>query len=176
MNLYFRFLWLLLRRISIGKKISAFDSCTTHFWVNPFDLDINMHMNNGRYLSIMDLGRIDLLLKAKTFWGLILNGYYPVVASEGIRFKKALMPFQFFQIRTQIDYWNEKDFYIKQEFIQNKKVVAEGYLKARFLRRGQGSITTRELFKLLGTEYKTCPESPKASALDQLHSQLTKPV
>lgn len=176
MNLYLRFLWLLIRRIYISKKISAFDACTTNFWVNPFDLDINFHMNNGRYLSIMDLGRIDLLLKAKSFWSLMLKGYYPVVASEGIRFKKALMPFQFFQIRTQIDYWNDKDFYIKQEFIQNKKVVAEGYIKARFLKRGHGSITTRELFKILGTDYKECPASPKAEALDQLHLNLTKSV
>ena len=176
MNLYFRFIWLLLRRIWISKPISAFDPCYTNFWVNPLDLDINFHMNNGRYLSIMDLGRIDLLLKARSFWSLILKGYYPVVASEGIRFKKALMPFQFFQIRTQIDYWNEKDFYIKQEFIQNNNVVAEGYIKARFLRRGQGSITTQELFRVLNIEYKTCPDSTKALALDQLHNQLTKPV
>lgn len=176
MNLYFRVVWLLLRRIFIPRKISAFDPCLTSFWVNPFDLDINLHMNNGRYLSIMDLGRIDLLLKAKSFWKLLLNGYYPVVASEGIRFKKALMPFQFFQIRTQIDCWNEKDFYIKQEFLQNSSIIAEGYIKARFLKRGHGSISTKELFQILGLEYKDSLISHKALALDELHSNLTKSI
>ena len=27
----------------------------------PNDLDTNAHMNNGRYLTLMDLGRFDLM-------------------------------------------------------------------------------------------------------------------
>ena len=173
MNLYFRFVLLLLKRIYI---ISAFDACETNFWVNPFDLDINLHMNNGRYLSIMDLGRIDLLLKAKSFWNLLFKGYYPVVVSEGIRFKKALMPFQKFKIKTQIDHWDEKDFFIKQEFIVKNKVVAIGYIKARFLKRGKGSISTAQLFKLMGRDYAPCPTSTRAKALNELDAALSNPV
>ena len=176
MNLYFRFFWLLLKRLYIRKPIAMFEPCLTRFWVNPLDLDFNMHMNNGRYLSIMDLGRFDLLLRSKTFWPLILKGFAPVVASEGIRFKSALLPFQFFYIKTQIDYLSDKDFYIQQEFIQNKKVVAEGYIKGRFTKRGRGSVPTAELFQILGLEYKSQPPSAKATALDQLHMNLTKPV
>lgn len=174
MNLYFRFILLLLKRIYIFKKISPLDSCETNFWVNPFDLDINLHMNNGRYLSIMDLGRIDLLLKAKCFWSLMFQGYYPVVASEGIRFKRSLQPFQFFKIRTQIDCWTDKDFFIKQEFIQGGSVVAEAYLKGRFLHRIRGSITSAELFKLIGLEYHSPLINPKAEALMKFDHLLTK--
>ena len=174
MNLYFRFIFLLIKRIFYCKKLSPFDICETNFWVNPFDLDINLHMNNGRYLSIMDLGRVDLLIRARSFWGLLFHGYYPVVVSEGIRFKKALMPFQFFKILTQIDHWDEKDFYIRQEFIYDNKTVAEGYLKARFLHRQRGSISTQELFGLIKAEYKTCPPSTKAEALNKLDSNLGK--
>ncbi len=32
--------------------------------VLPNDLDPSLHMNNGRYLAIMDLGRIDLLIRS----------------------------------------------------------------------------------------------------------------
>ena len=31
------------------------------FRVMPSDLDVNLHMNNGRYLSFMDLGRLHLV-------------------------------------------------------------------------------------------------------------------
>lgn len=31
--------------------------------VLPNDLDLNFHMNNGRYLTVLDLGRIDFLLR-----------------------------------------------------------------------------------------------------------------
>ena len=135
-----------------------------------------MHVNNGRYLSIMDLGRLDLMFRAKMFWSLMLSGYYPVVVSEGIRFKKALMPFQFFQIKTQIEHWTEKDIYIRQEFLRNKRVIAEGYVKARFLHRKKGSVSTEQLFKLLNLEYKKAAPNRKAEALNELDSNLANPV
>ena len=33
------------------------------FCVAPTDLDINLHMNNGRFLQIMDIGRRDWMLR-----------------------------------------------------------------------------------------------------------------
>jgi acyl-CoA thioesterase FadM len=44
--------------------IGLLESSMLRFWVFPTDLDINLHMTNARYLSFMDLGRIDLLLCA----------------------------------------------------------------------------------------------------------------
>ena len=77
MNLYLRFLILILKRIRVSEKIDVFDTCRTEFWVQPLDLDLNLHMNNGRYLSIMDLGRFDLMLKAGVFWRLMARGLEP---------------------------------------------------------------------------------------------------
>jgi acyl-CoA thioesterase FadM len=34
------------------------------FRVWPGDLDFNLHMNNGRYLTLMGLGRLDLMARA----------------------------------------------------------------------------------------------------------------
>jgi acyl-CoA thioesterase FadM len=149
------------------------DSVTTHFWVNPFDLDINNHMNNGRYLSIMDLGRYDLMLKSKSFWMLISKSIYPVVVSESIRFKKSLEPFQGFHIKTQIEAWTEKDFYIKQEFFRNDEIYAVGYIKGRFRQRGRkNSLKTHELFELLGLEMPAEKTSELSLAQDQLEKNL----
>ena len=35
---------------------------TTRVWFN--DLDINFHMNNGRYMTICDLTRVDLFVRS----------------------------------------------------------------------------------------------------------------
>lgn len=150
MNLYFRFLLLLLRRIVIRKPTSLFSQCSTPFRVNLLDLDFNMHMNNGRYFAIMDLGRFDLMLKSKTFWEVTKKGYYPVVSSQSIRFKKSLAPFQRFELITKIEAWDEKDTYINQKFVRNGVVYAEAMVKARFLQRGRkGSVPMSELLKFL---------------------------
>ncbi len=151
MNLYFRFFWLILKHLLQRPAQNLFDECETFFRVNPFDLDINFHMNNGRYLALMDLGRLDLMLKAGVFWKLFSRQYFPVVVSESIYFKRSLEPFDLFSIKTKIDSWDEKDFFIHQTFSRKGEIVAIGYIKGRFLRRGfKGSVLTENLFQFLG--------------------------
>lgn len=145
------------------------------------DLDLNFHMNNGRYLTLMDLGRFDLLIKARVFKKLFSQGYYPVVVSESIRFKKSLELFQKFTLVSTIESWDEKDFYISQRFIVNKKLgttlsselVAEGFIKGRFKQRGrQGSVPTSEIFEKAGYNLPLKPKTALALAQDQVEAEL----
>ncbi len=66
MNLLFRMLLTLFlaRRAS---RLNPLDTASKQMRVLPNDLDVQMHMNNGRYLSIMDLGRLDLIVRLG-FW------------------------------------------------------------------------------------------------------------
>ena len=177
MNLYFRFIFLLIKSFLNPQKQDLFDPCETQFKVNLMDLDLNFHMNNGRFLSLMDLGRIDLMIKSQVFKKLITQGYYPVIVSESIRFKKSLELFQNFSIISQLDSWDEKDFYINQRFIVNHNggtdLVAEGYIKGRFKqRKRQGSVPTSEIFMKAGYELPVKPKTPLAEAQDQIESRL----
>jgi len=173
MNLYFRLLFLLIQRIFFFKSVDPFKPCKSKFFVNFFDLDINFHMNNGRYLSIMDLARVDLLLKSHMFWKLVINGYYPVVVSESIRFKKSLELFHKFEIITVIESWDDKDFFISQKFIRTGTIYAEGYIKGRFKQRGRkASVPTTEIFHFLGKTYTHPHLSPKALAQNSIENQL----
>lgn len=174
MNLYFRFIFLLIKRVFLKKPLDLFDSCPTTFWVNPLDLDMNMHMNNGRYLSIMDLGRFDLMIRAGVFWTFITKGYYPVVYSESIRFKKSLEPFQSFQLISTIEAWDEKDFYITQRFVVRGTTIAEGFIRGRFKQRGRkGSVPTPEIFKIGGKTYEGDKMTALAKAQVGVDSLLT---
>ena len=173
MNLYLRFILLILKRLVITKPIEALDPCRTRFRVNIMDLDLNMHMNNGRYLSVMDLGRIDLLLKGKVFWSVFRQGYYPVLTSQSIRYKKSLGLFEAFDLITQIEAWDEKDIYMSQKFVRDRVVCAEGFIKARFLQRGRkGSVPTRELFDVFGMEYAEGAQTKLSQMQREIEAQL----
>ena len=173
MNLYVRLIWMLLKHFFVTKPVGIFDICKTKFTVNLLDLDINFHMNNGRYLSLMDLGRVDLMIRAGIFWKLVKNGYYPVVVSESIRFKKSLEPFEKFEISTQTESWDEKNFFMQQKFIRNGEVVAEGYIKARFKQRGRkGSVPTAEIFKIADKSYEGQKLSEIAKAQNSIDEAL----
>jgi len=54
---------LLLARLK--SKIGVFDQARVSMRVWPNDLDLNMHTNSGRYVSFMDVGRIDLLARMR---------------------------------------------------------------------------------------------------------------
>ena len=60
MNLYLRLLFLLFRLIGLPRK-GPLEESRVAFRVLPTDCDINLHMNNGRYLSFMNLGRLHLV-------------------------------------------------------------------------------------------------------------------
>ena len=74
----------------------------TNFITLPTDLDINRHMNNGVYFSIMDVARFDMLVRNGVWQMMRDNGWYPVVASETVTFRKSLSLWQRFTIESRL--------------------------------------------------------------------------
>ena len=70
--------------------------------VLPTDLDVRGHMNNGVYFSIMDLGRMDLMIRSGLWPRIRAKGYYSVMANETITFRKSLQPWQKFSLESRI--------------------------------------------------------------------------
>jgi len=121
----------------------------TQFTVLPNDLDALLHVNNGVYLTLMDLGRVDLLLRSDAYYAIRKEGWYPVLAAETIRFKRSLKLFQKFIIRTSVIGWDERSIYLEQLFISKGKLVAKAVVDARFLKKKGGIVTPAELLAFL---------------------------
>jgi hypothetical protein len=81
--------------------------------------------------------------------------------------------FNKFEIRTKLDGWDEYDFYLSQQFWRNGDLVAEGYIKGRFKRRGKkGSIKTHEIFAAAGMSERAQQLSKKANAMNEIEAVL----
>ncbi len=117
MNLWLRLLWLFLTvRFRPRLKLPD-DASVLTLHVLPNDLDTNLHMNNGRYFTIMDLGRMDILLRAG-MWAIIRKRMWaPMLAASKIRFRLPLAPFQKFRLETRILCWDSVWFFFEQRFI-----------------------------------------------------------
>lgn len=148
MKLYFRLLWLILTQ-SRRSRCSLMGPVDTEFRVLPNDLDALFHVNNGVYLTLMDLGRTDLLLRSNAFNGVRKKGWYPVLAAETIRFKRSLKLWQRFTIRTRVVGWDERSVYLEQLFISKDTLVAKAVVDARFLSKKGGSVSPVELLEFL---------------------------
>lgn len=144
MNLIFRMIRVLLMA-RYRSRVHALDETTLTFRVWPTDVDVLMHMNNGRYLTLMDLGRADAIIRSGVRARTAGAGWYTVVASETIRFRESLALFSKFELRTKLLGWDDKSFYLRQLFIIRGRVVSIGLVRVRFLRKSGGTVPAREV-------------------------------
>ena len=135
-----------------GRRLQVHDVARARFRVLPTDLDVFRHMNNGVYFSIMDLGRLDLLQRSGAWATLDRLGYYPVVGSETITFRRSLQPWQRYTLETKIIGYDAKAVYVEQRFVVGGEIYATGFVRGRFLRRSGGTVSMSELADATGID------------------------
>lgn len=148
MNLYLRLIWLLIRMPFMGRSAHPLDETSLDMRVLPNDLDLNMHMNNGRYLTIMDLGRLHLTYCNRLLGRCLKRGWLPVLGSAKIHFIKSLNIFEKYQLKTKVIYWDEKWIYLEQDFMKQGEVCATALVKALFTSK-KGKITSQQVIDLM---------------------------
>lgn len=132
-------------------KLAAHDVAVLPLRVLPTDLDILGHMNNGVYLSLMDLGRTDLMIRAGIWPKLRARGMYPVMVSETITFRKSLQPWQKVDLETRLVGYDEKAVYCEQRFVRDGEIYASAMTRARFLTKA-GPVTLADLSDVTGVD------------------------
>lgn len=157
MNLIFRLFFLLI--ISrFRKKLHPLSESIVPMTVLPNDLDLNFHMNNGRYLSIMDLGRLDLLMRTDLLGALIKHRWQPLVGGVSMRYRQSLLPLQRYRLHTKVIGWDDKWFYMEQRFTRRNRLIAVGLVKGLF--RGKGrNLSPDEVLTLINVNIEA-PQIP----------------
>lgn len=137
MNLFFRFFYQLVLSKFLS-PLSINDMDIVHLRVWPNDLDANVHLNNGRFLSLMDLGRTRLSIRSGLYrkakelgWGL------GVVGGLNITYFKSLNLFEKFTLKTKLAGYYDGWIYIEQRFEAKGKLVAAALVKVIFLQNGK---------------------------------------
>jgi hypothetical protein len=72
-----------------------------------------------------------------------------MVGSAVIRFRRGLGPFECYELRTRVVWWDDKWFWIEQRFERNGRVLATGAVKGLF-RQPTGNVPTPEVLGQLG--------------------------
>ena len=148
MNLYLRLLLVVLRAWA-GRSLDPLATARTPFRVWPHDLDVNMHMNNGRYATLMDLGRVDLMARAGLLGAIRRAGAFPVVTGQRITYRRPLMPFRSFDLSTRVLGWDERSIYLEQHFEREGQMCATGLVQSLFI-GPNGRMTSEETMRMFG--------------------------
>ncbi|MBO9717358.1 MAG: thioesterase family protein [Pseudoxanthomonas sp.] len=131
MRLRLRLLWVFLRSF-LCARLGVLDESVLPFTVLPNDVDIS-RLTDDRYLAIADLGRIDLALRVGLRTTLVRQRWTPIATLAAVRYRHPLRLFQRYRLRTQVLWWDESAFYLRQVFERGGRVQATAYLRATFL-------------------------------------------
>lgn len=157
MNLWLRLLKTLAFTL-FRRRLDFLEESVLTFRVWPCDLDPNIHMNNARYLSIMDLGRADLLVRTGLMRRMLAMKWQAVLGGSTIRYRKPLKPFQRFRLHTRLLCWDEKWFFLEHRIETAKGVAAIALVKGIFV-GAQGPVPATDVVRMIGFAGNP-PETP----------------
>lgn len=162
MNLYLRLI-LVWVRACFKSRIKIGDTIDMRLTVLPNDLDINGHMNNGRYMTITDLALVEYMTRAGFMAHAVKRGWRPMLGGSMIAFRRGLKPFRKYQLRFGVLCWDGRWTYIRFEFIRNGEVMAVGHCKGGIVGKG-GVISSEEMCRVLGVDPVSAAFPPSVQA------------
>ena len=102
MNLYLRLIWTLLRGWR-QPRLAGGDTLERTLRVLPNDLDLNGHMNNGRYLTLIDLMLVEYFVRIGFARVLLKRGWRPMAGGSFITYRRGLAPLQAYTLRFRLE-------------------------------------------------------------------------
>lgn len=161
---YLRWFGIVLRNLVTRRPLGVLEESRLRFHVWPGDLDFFGHMNNGRYLSLMDSGRFDIISRIGLLFVWRKHGWLFVLGGASIEFHRPLRPFQRFELRSRIVGWDAKWFFIEQRFEAEGRPIASAVVKGLVRAPGR-SVPTTEILALLGVSDASPPVGEAARRL-----------
>ena len=155
MNLYLRLMWTILRAL-FAPRLAVREPIEPKLRVLPNDLDINGHMNNGRYLALVDLALITLFIRSGFAKLCIQNKWRPMAGGSAAHYRRGLSLFESFTLRFTPVGWDEYWNYSRFEFLREGKVCAVGFTKGAAVGRN-GLIKNSEIYPALGYQQLSPP-------------------
>ncbi len=126
----------------------------------PSDCDFNFHVNNARYLRLMDIGRLAVVTRSGLLGSMFRNQWGAVVGAAEIEFLRELPFLSRFTLESRVVGWDAKWFYFEQRFLRRGELAAVGRVQV-VVRDGRKSVPTAEVIADLGP-IRTSPALPSS--------------
>lgn len=152
-------LFRLIGTIVKNRKASGICLSDTHFervriW--PWDIDMFMELNNGRLLTLMDLGRMGYFLRNGIPGKLKEKGWYGTVAGTAVRYRRRITMFQVLELQTRVLGWDDRFTYFDQTFWRGEECCAQAIIRTA-ISNGKGIVPSAEVAEHLGYPKESPP-------------------
>lgn len=143
---------------SLGRPFELGTVGTLRMVVWPSDIDFYPEMNNGRHLTLMDLGRMDIAVRTGLFRLVRSRGWGFVAAGASVRYRHPLRPFRTFELRTKPLGHDSRWFYFLQETAQREQICSSVLIRGG-IRDRNGLVPAGTILEAMGYAHWN-PELP----------------
>lgn len=120
-----------------GPRLHPTEVVASRFRVLPHDIDINRHLNNGRYLQIIDVNRMEYLLRTGIAQTILKQRWKPILGSTTIQFRRELRLWERAVASTALLGWDARWVYLEHHIVSAEgRPVAVALARAGFRSRG----------------------------------------
>lgn len=152
----------------LGKEIVKFRKATalgfgethvSHHICWPWDLDFWFELNNGRTLSIYDLGRIPLASRMGLMKTLKAENWGLTVAGSSVRYRRRVRAFNRLEMRSRLVAWDARFVFLEQSMWYKGECTSHALFRMAITDQN-GIVATDRILAAMGSE-AVAPEMPE---------------
>jgi acyl-CoA thioesterase FadM len=139
----------------------------------PWDIDPWMELNNGRTLTLYDLGRIPMAMRVGFDRVAREKGWGLAVAGASVRYRRRVKAFDRIEMRSRMVGWDGRFVYMDQTMWVKGECCSQALIRSAITQGKRGIVPPSEMAVALGLP----PESPALPAWVQawIEADATRP-
>ncbi|MBE2277037.1 MAG: thioesterase family protein [Rhodobacteraceae bacterium] len=123
----------------------------------PWDIDPWLELNNGRTLTLYDLGRIPMAIRTGLYKVARAKGWGMTVAGSSVRYRKRVKTFERFEMRSRLVGWDDRFVYMDQTMWRGGDCTSQALIRSAITQGARGIVDPAELALALGLPAESPP-------------------
>lgn len=140
------------KELWVSRKAPPLELTGTHVSYHlcwPWDLDLWMELNNGRMLTLFDLGRFPLALRVGLLRTLRKQKWGMTVAGSSVRYRRRVRVFNRVEMLSRCIGWDERFMYVDQTMWRGGECTSQLLVRLAVTDRN-GIVPTDRVLKAMG--------------------------
>ena len=150
-----RMIWQLWRHRN-DPPLDLFDIHESRHLCLPWDLDIFAELNNGRTLTLLDLGRVPAARRTGLEGALRRRRWGMTMAGVHVRYRRRIRAMERITMRTRLVCWDHRFIYLEQAMFKESGEAANHALYRGAVTGPGGIVAPAEVLAEMGQAHATC--------------------
>ena len=153
----------LIKDVLVARRMPPLALTETHVsrhicW--PWDLDIWLELNNGRAMTLYDLGRSMNAQRVGLIGAISRRRWGMTMAGSTVRFRRRIRGFERFEMRSRAVCWDDKFIYLEQSMWKKNGECASHVMFRSAITNAHGIVPPAKVLAEMGRTDVTSPPMP----------------